>query len=100
MDLTKHCPGCRADVPLSGFYPQKKGGTQTLCKRCHNQACRQRVKEKADYRERQRLAKRRWEAANPKRKRLHEGRTVLFAGGLAGEIEEMVRTLKRACRAA
>lgn len=92
----KQCPGCRADVPRSGYYRQRRGTPQTLCKTCHNRRCRERVATNPNYKANQMAAKRLWESRHPKRKRLHEGKPVLFAAGTpAGECEEMVRQLQR-----
>ncbi len=74
---TKVCGGCAEALPLERFYRTAKQ-IHTLCKRCHNARCVDRVRQSPARQAKQAVAKRAWTVRNPERKRWHEGRAVFL----------------------
>ena len=93
----KRCLKCGLVKAEADFYKLKQGGLQTRCKGCHNAACKARKASDAGYRQRQYLAKKRWEARNPKRVRAHQGK-LLFSEAhpvLLQEVESALISLRQ-----
>lgn len=72
-----NCRDCGGSLNAANTYASGKQ-VFTLCRPCWNRRCVARRHGNADYWQKHQVAKRRWDAANPERKRVIEGRSIFL----------------------